>query len=337
MLQTPGGVTPLNWHELVRECVRRRKDEKMTQKEHAALANVSIPTIIAFDRGERTVSLATAIAILRVVGLVDDPVIGTSHDTFVADATARWRDLTSSLPKSSPGRFPKGWYRVDYALEGELKEIELHKFPDVLRRAVVRHTGWPMFRLPRRPEIAAREVDGVIECWMRPDDAGDTDRLFTDAAHCDFWRAAPEGRLLTLRGYQEDGQDTFPAGSIFDTTLPIWRIGEAFLHASRLAKLMARDVQETKVQLRVHYSGLQGRSLRAWASPMSVDYFGGGQARSDEALLEGVAPIADLDAGLARHVSPMVSSLFERFNVTGISESFIASELERMRANNFPD
>lgn len=335
MPESSGGVAPLNWDALVREALRRRKAEKMTQKEHAALASVSIPTIISFDRGERTLSLAKATAILRVVGLLDNPAAETSQEAFVSDGFARWRNLTSDLPKDSPGRFPAGWYRVDYALDGDIKALELHKFPDILRQAVVGHTAWPMFRLPQRAAIRAGEVDGVIECWMKPGNAGDGDRLFGDAAHCDFWRAAPDGRLMIIRGYQEDGQETFPAGSIFDTTLPIWRIGEAFLHASNIAKLLARDVSTTKVHLRVLYTGLQGRSLRAWASPMSIDYFGGGHARSDEAMLEGKAIASEIPRDLARHVHPMVSSLFDRFNVAGISEAFVASELGRMRANNF--
>lgn len=39
--------------------------------------------------------------------------------------------------------------------------------------------------------------------------------------------AAPTGRAFIMRGYLEDGQDTFPPWTIFDTTLPIWRLGEA--------------------------------------------------------------------------------------------------------------
>jgi transcriptional regulator with XRE-family HTH domain len=332
MPATAGGVAPLNWPALVAEAIRRRKAEKMTQKAHAALASVSIPTMIAFDRGERTLSLAKATDILRVVGLVEELAEETSQEVFVRDAFARWRALTNALPKDSPARFPHGWYRLDYALDGDIKDIALHKLPDVLRRAVVPHTGWPMFRLPRRAESEAREVDGVIECWLRPG----TDRPFTsDAAHCDFWRAAPGGRMLLIRGYQEDAQETFPPGTIFDATLPIWRIGEAFLHAARLAKLVARDPTRTAIRLRVLYTGLQGRDLRAWASPLSVEYFGGGRSRTDEAMLEGTAPAATVEAELGRHVHPLVASLFERFGVTGISENFVASDLDRMRQNRF--
>jgi len=76
---------------------------------------------------------------------------------------------------------------------------------------------------------------------------------------------------------------------------------------------------------------LQGRDLRAWASPMSVDYFGGGRSRTDEAMLEGAAPVSGVETDLGQYVYPMITSLFERFGVTGISASFVASELERMR------
>ena len=70
---------------------------------------------------------------------------------------------------------------------------------------------------------------------------------------------------------------------------------------------------------------------------MSVDYFGGGRSRSDDAMLEGTAPSGDIEANLGGHVYPLVSSLYERFGVTGISAEFVASELERMRSNHFGD
>jgi len=182
MPEDTGRIGPLNWPALVAEAIRRRKAEKLTQREHAALASVSVPTMIAFERGERTLSLAKAIDILRVVGLVEKVSEEGSQEIFVQEAFARWRELTASLPKNSPGRFPHGWYRIDYALEGDLKEIELHKLPDILRQAVVRHTGWPMLWMPRRPELEAHEIDGVIECWLAPGDKSGSDRPFYDAA-----------------------------------------------------------------------------------------------------------------------------------------------------------
>jgi transcriptional regulator with XRE-family HTH domain len=315
---------------LVAEAVRRRKVEKLTQRQHAALASVSIPTIVAFDRGERTLSLAKAFDILRVVGLVQEPAEDGAQEVFVQEAFARWSQLTSKLPENAPARFPNGWYRFDYALEGDLKEIQLHRFEDVLARAETRHTGWPPFWVPTREEIAPKEVDGVIECWLGPRDEN-TDRTLNDAAHCDFWRAAPTGRMFLIRGYQEDVQETFAPGKIFDTGLPIWRIGETLLHVARLGALLKRDEKSVvTVKFRALYTGLTGRVLKAWANPLADLLVEGSAARSDEAMLEAVIPLADIEKNLAAHIFPLVSSLYERFGVTGLSLDRVQAEVNRL-------
>ena len=331
MSPNPRGIAPLNWRTLVAEAIRRRKAEKLTQREHAALASVSIPTIVAFDRGERTLTLAKAFDILRVVGLIEEPSEEGAQEVFVQKAFARWRELTSQPPEDSPGRFPNGWYRIDYALEGDLKNVELHEFQRLLEEAIVPHTGWPMFLMLQRPELAPREVDGAIECWVRPPDGG-VERMHADAAHCDFWRAAPAGRMFLIRGYQEDAQETFAPGTIFDTTLVIWRLGEALLHAARLAKLLARDA-ETKVEVRFRalYTGLSGRRLSAWANPLAELLVEGAVARSDEAMLETRAPAEDIEGNLAHYVFPLAVSLFERFGVAGLSVNRVESEVARLQ------
>lgn len=328
------GIT-LNWQELVAEAIRRRKAEKLTQREHAALASVSIPTIVGFDRGEQTLTLAKAFDILRVVGLLEEPgKKGGSQEAFVQEAFARWRELTASLSENSPGRMADGWYRIDYALQGEIKDVELHQFSTILEQAVVHHTGWPLFLYLTRHDLQPKEVDGVIECWLKPEDAG-ANRPFGDSAHCDFWRAAPTGRTFIIRGYQEDAQETFPPRTVFDTTLPTWRLGEAFLHAERLANQIAVDPQKMTVRLRAFYTGLNGRVLRSWANPLADLTIEGGASRSDEAVIEAVVPVADIKADLAKHLHPMIASLFERFGITGLSIARVEAELERMRQNNF--
>ena len=334
MPTNPRRIAALNWQELVAEAIRRRKKEKLTQKEHAALANVSIPTIVSFDRSEPSLTLEKAFDILRVVGLLDEPSKGGAQETFVQDAFKRWRELTAPLPENSPGRFPDGWYRIDYALEGDLRNVELYQFRDMLRQAVVDHTGWPLFLFLTRPEYAPYEQDGVIECWLKPEDAG-ANRPLGDAAHCDFWRAAPAGRAFVIRGYQEDGQDTFAPRTIFDTTLPTWRLGEALLHAQALAGSLAKDKSKVKVRLRALYTGLSGRVLRSWANPMTGLFMEGGAARSDEAMLETVVPVPEIETNLAKYLHPLISSLFERFGVAGLSIERVEAELNKMRGNRF--
>src|ERR1700694_1974457 len=105
MPQNSGRIAPLNWRTLVAEALRRRKAEKLTQREHAALASVSIPTIVSFDRAEQTLTLAKAFDILRVVGLLEEPGKEGAQGAFVQEAFARWRELTAKLPPDSPGRF----------------------------------------------------------------------------------------------------------------------------------------------------------------------------------------------------------------------------------------
>lgn len=335
MPSNSGEIAPLNWSALVAEALRRRKAERLTQREHAALAAISIPTMAAFERGERTLSIGKAFDILRVVGLVVEPNKEGAHGHFVQEAFARWRALTAPLAQASPARFPDGWYRIDYALEGDLKEVELHKFSELLREAVVHHTGWPLFLFPGRRELEPHEHDGVIECWLKPRDGRGPDRALDDAAHCDFWRAAPTGRAFIMRGYQEDTQDTFSPRTVMDSTLPTWRMGEGLLHAERLAILLADDPEKIIVQFRALYTGLNGRVLRAWANPLSELGIEGGAARSDEAMLETTVSGKDIAARLPEVVHPLVASLFERFGVTGLSIDRVQAELDKMRKNHF--
>ena len=330
MPQNSGNIAALNWGALVQEALRRRKAENMTQREHAALASVSVPTIAAFDRGETTLTLAKAFDILRVVGLLNEPAEDGAQDQFVRDAFTRWQTLIQTLPEDSPGRFKNGWYRFDYCLEGDLKTISMTDFEKTLSRAVTRHTGWPVFWVPTREAIAPREVDGTIECWLAPE-RNDLERAFGGPAHCDFWRAAPSGRLFLIRGYQEDGEVTFPAGSILDTTLPIWRMGEALLHAGRLAALLQKNEDTAiTVRFRALYSGLSGRVLRSWANPLSDLLIEGHAARSDEAVLETNVPAKGMEENLAEHIFPLVASLYERFGVVGLSVKRVQAEVDRL-------
>src|SRR4051794_37347422 len=102
-------MTPLNWPEIVEEALRRRKAERLTQREHAALASVSIPTMAAFERRELTLSLGKALDILRVVGLVDERDQGQgTQEIFVREAFSSWRALTQNLPGDSYARFQHG-------------------------------------------------------------------------------------------------------------------------------------------------------------------------------------------------------------------------------------
>ena len=61
----------LNWPALVEEARRRRKAQNLTQQRLAALAEVSTPTVSRFESGARNIELASALAILDALGLVE--------------------------------------------------------------------------------------------------------------------------------------------------------------------------------------------------------------------------------------------------------------------------
>ena len=81
------------------------------------------------------------------------------------------------------------------------------------------------------------------------------------------------------------------------------------------------------------YTGLNGRVLKAWRNPLTDLLFEGSPARSEEAMLETVIPVDEIDTKLAQYLHPMIASLFERFGATGLSVDRVAAELERMKKN----
>ncbi|PKQ02322.1 MAG: transcriptional regulator [Alphaproteobacteria bacterium HGW-Alphaproteobacteria-12] len=268
---------------------------------------------------------------MRVVGLVHETDKKGAQAKFVREAFERWQELTAKLPKDSPGRFPDGWYRIDYELEGDLKKVSLTELEALLAKAKVRHTGWAMFWVPTRPEIAPREADGLLECWIAPGEINEK-KFYDDPAHCDFWRAAPTGRMFLIRGHEEDSQETFPPRTIFDTALVIWRLAEALLHAARLARLL-RKTEESKitVNLRAMYTGLNGRILKSWANPQWDPIIDRQPARSDECVLEAIVPAGEIEERLPYFVFPLVTSVYERFGVNGIPFEAVEREVARFR------
>ncbi len=59
----------LNWANLVEEAIRRRKQQKLTQKQLAVLADVSGPTVNTFEQEKTSITLSSALKILRCLDL----------------------------------------------------------------------------------------------------------------------------------------------------------------------------------------------------------------------------------------------------------------------------
>lgn len=59
----------LNWHAIVKEAIRRRKEQRITQEQLAILAGVSKPTLSHFEAGKTNITLDSALKILKMLGL----------------------------------------------------------------------------------------------------------------------------------------------------------------------------------------------------------------------------------------------------------------------------
>lgn len=316
-------VAPLDWPALVDEAKRRRKAEGLSQETHANLARVSVPTMISFDRKKTSLSLAKALDILAVVGLVSEAPRLNSQDAFVQAAENRWEELVTPLADNMPARFPHGAYSFDYALEG-VQLASPAEVLDAVRRACHRYTGWPVFWVPERKAIAPYPLDGLVECWLGNPEA---DRAFPDAAHADFWRASPDGRLYLRRGYQEDSTDGMAPGEVFDLTLPIWRTAEGLLHSYHLAEVLG--VSSGTVRFRAVYSGLAGRRLKAWANPGLV-VIDGGRCMSAQVAGSITVKAGDIRERLTDLIYQLLERLYQSFEFFSLPPQIISDEIETM-------
>jgi len=61
----------LDWQALVGEAVKRRKEQKLSQESLAVLAGVSKPTLNNFEQGKTSITMSSALKILRSLGLSD--------------------------------------------------------------------------------------------------------------------------------------------------------------------------------------------------------------------------------------------------------------------------
>lgn len=307
----PRSETPQSaqdWDDLLAQCLRNRRDEMFDQIRDlitGAVPQVGTPT--APDR----------------------------LDAWVRSSRDRWNGLTEPLPEGVGPRLPHGRFCVAYEIIGERRQIAPARFPEMLRASVVRHTGWPPFWYPTRAGIEPYPIDGTVECWLggdpqtRPEDR--------DAAHSDFWRIHPDGLAFLLRGYQEDGMEMqrpgrapIPPATIFDITLPVWRVGEVLLHARSLATNLFEG--PTTIRLAAIYEGLAGRSLASIDNRRHV--WEGRVARQDTITLNTHIDTQAIDPNLPEVVHPLLSPLYSLFDFFELPVQLVVDELARMRAGN---
>lgn len=308
----PRSETPQSaqdWDDLLGRCLRNRRDEMFDQIRD--LITGAVPQI-------------------------EQPAAPARLDEWVTSSLARWEGLVAQLPVGTGPRMPYGRFYIAYEIIGERRQIAPANLPDALRASVVRHTGWPPFWYPTRAGIEPYPFDHSIECWLGGDP--DTPPEQRDAAHSDFWRIHPDGLAFLLRGYQEDGEDAQRAGhapvppaTAFDITLPVWRVGEALLHARSLGAHLFEG--PTTIRFVAHYEGLAGRSLTSLEGRRNIR--DRRVARQNAITLSTHVDAHSIEANLPEIVHPLLLPLYALFDFFDLPMQLVVDELARLRGGNF--
>jgi hypothetical protein len=322
--------TAEEWRGVMERCIAARRESMLDAIRIIVQGHGSpAPAPVAIDAGQVGEQAAPEHAqdhgnparpVERVAALVE----------FERAALDRWNQLIRDLPADDDARMVLGRYEISF----ELIDVAAAASAGELRRRMavasqVKLTGWgPFVQLSRR-EFEPRIVNGNVEAWLGEPVA---DRMARDSAHCDYWCANPSGRFFLLRGYDEDTINGVEPGSIIDITLPIWRVGEALLYASRIARNFAEN---PRMSVHCRFRGLNNRRLGA-VDRMRRFFMDDTRICHDaEVELSTAATAAEMDDNLIEILHPMLGPLYERFNFFELPLELVRAEVGRMRGNRF--
>ena len=257
-----------------------------------------------------------------------EPTLVERLGSFEQKCDQRWRTLMSALPVGVAARLPNGYYDMGFAIDGNFDQPALGRLRDVIARAVRNHSGWPPFLTLSRVPFSPRAIDQTIEFWRGPDSDGSYDR----PARHDFWRISPDGMMFTRRGYPEDGglHDRSP-GTTFDITSPTWRVGEAILEASYIARALGAEDSNLVVHLK--WTQLAGRELVSHASSRWV--FAGRKTIQDTYEATATVAISALPSSLPELVSSLLEPLYELFDFFNLPTNLVSEELAKLQKTTF--
>jgi hypothetical protein len=307
----PKSETPQSaqeWDELIGRCVRSSKQDLIEDFRRILLG---FGTSVQLPSPQGTLVQTS------------NPQEETSQrfDQWISDSRKRWEALVAEkLFNEQPSRYSQGTWTASYVIDAQIKEQGLGPFLEILRNVQGHETGWPVWWVPNRSEIAPYPNSGLIECWLK-------ESSFAGPAHSDFWRASPKGMMFLLRGYQEDEEPQL-AGKIFDVTLPIWRVAECLLHAQRLAK--AFDIDSATIIFQLSWSGLSNRILKSWANPRRI-MWNHYQSKQDSTTSNIKVSSSEISTNLPEIVSSLTRSLYESFDFFEAPQKMIEEELATMR------
>ena len=118
----------LDWDELIREAISVRKQEKLSQRDLAALAGVTQPTVIKFEQGKTSIRVESALAILNALGLAGrrtprQSLVDQLADLFSEGVNEIWnRPINSEQQLAALEKFDRDW-------QGRIRNVLRQGFP----------------------------------------------------------------------------------------------------------------------------------------------------------------------------------------------------------------
>ena len=266
----------------------------------------------------------------RVDPIVPAPDAGAELHAFVEAGRVRWQELTEEMPAGAPPRFPQGFYEMGFSLVGAESAPNLSVLQDRLAVArQIRLTGWPPFLSMTTQGWKPYPHENFVEAWIGSPIRQDW--MSREPAHNDFWRASPEGKLYTIRGYTEDGcAERVEPGRTIDVTLPVWRVGEGVLFAARLAETF-ENVEAIAIECR--FTGLRNRALVSLNGRRAM--FGDHVSQTNSITLTYVATPEQIHDNLVEIMHTFLVPLYERFDFFRLPFELVDTELERLKHGRF--
>ncbi len=292
------------WRELLNRCLRAGREDMLEGIRSIVLGRVELQNPAPNALGE-----------LR---------------TYCDNARERWEELAASQPKESPARFPHGYYEMGFSLVGAQPTNGLTEVKDRLAVAQkIKFTGWSIFLEIPVPGLTPYVYENFVEAWVGRPVSG---RGTNPQPHtCDFWRASTDGKLYTIRGYFEDALEQTRPGKVFDVSLPVWRIAEGLLFASRFAETFD-GVDDIAIECR--FTGLNGRVLTSVTGTRLFSIVPD-VSSTDEITLTGQATLQQVRDNLAEMLHHFLSPLYERFNFFKPPFSLVEEELAGLLKRRF--
>lgn len=262
-----------------------------------------------FDRDE-------FIAIIRgIIGARQlAPAAQDDFATSLEDTDIRFSYLQGLDPETA--RLSFGRWVTAHQLIPPPPPVSLSRLSEILRLSKGRETGWPIGVILTKEELRPHPFEEGIEAWI-------DSHVMTHGL--DYWYARRTGFFYQTRAFEED-LELQPGAGVLDVTLPIWRMGEAMLHASRVARNYGSPVEHIRFYSR--YQGLAGRVL--WSHRPEIDLFERYVCRSDVWSNQIDLPVEFDREGLVTMLHRLLTPLYEQFDLFEMPIGAYTTELSRM-------